>query len=380
MNKVKNIWKRCKNFIGKCFHRRLFAKVFGKRTLYLAIVFAGLFLLCMGTNLYQNHIVSNLKDETVKERWTKENDYALVSVFFPQQEDSIDENTLIGTQHSIEQTLSDLSMTTSNPSQRLFVTNYYERGSMTLTRGENQVTVETMGIMEDFFLFHPAEFVSGNGLVTDGCMSDYVVLDEKTAFQLFGAIDVAGMSVTIQGSPHIVSGVVKNTEEKLLEEAGKPNQMIYASIQSLNSYGSTTGIACYELLCPEPYDGFALQTLQTVFDGYKDSAEFIDNSKRFEVAHEWKVLTSLRTRSMQTKAIVYPYWENVSRHYENIFAIFLLFRGIVYITLIIFVLILVIIKWKHKLFTKEDIQNGFIRLIEKGREKRKMRRKEGKRL
>ena len=51
-------------------------------------------------------------------------------------------------------------------------------------------------------------------------MKDYIVLDKGTAWKLFGALNVTGMTVEIGGVPFIVAGVYEPMDIPLAKEAG----------------------------------------------------------------------------------------------------------------------------------------------------------------
>lgn len=55
----------------------------------------------------------------------------------------------------------------------------------------------------------PGSYFSGSDL-----MQDHIILDQDSAWQLFGSYDVEGMQVMIGNVPHIVSGVIRREEAK----------------------------------------------------------------------------------------------------------------------------------------------------------------------
>ena len=56
--------------------------------------------------------------------------------------------------------------------------------------------------------------------------------------------------------------------------------------------------------------------------------ELIECSARFDLLHRIAVLQNFGIRSMTTKNIVFPYWENRARGYEDISALFLVLESI----------------------------------------------------
>ncbi len=323
--------------------------------------------------LVQKKTSENLIDQRMANRWSKDHDYAQVSLFFPYGTE-LEETDIKGVDYQINHTLEEISMFAENPSQRLFLSCWYSTGSITLTRESATASVEAIGVSGDFFLFHPMEFISGEPIPTNSLMTDYVVLDERTAWNLFGATNVAGMEVRINGIPHIVSGVVKPDISKLSTLAGSKENLIYTTNESLKEYGTLDSAMAFELVMPEPYEGFAMDSLQKCFEKYKDSGEWIDNSKRFEFFKLWKIFKIRKSMVMQTKPVVYPYWENLARFYENKFIGFWEIRIIIYVISSITVILELISIWKMRTFDKEDIKDAWIHMIERMREKRNLRK------
>ena len=66
-----------------------------------------------------------------------------------------------------------------------------------------------MGVGGDFFSFHRMFLRSGNYIAESDLMHDRVVLDKELAWKLFGAIEVDGMELEINGKRFIVAGVVE---------------------------------------------------------------------------------------------------------------------------------------------------------------------------
>ena len=218
--------------------------------------------------LCQKHNTSQLVDQCVKDRWTDENDFAEVSIFFPvANEVNIEQFQTI--QHSILKTLEEVSLEADTENRRSFIDCFYQIGSITVNRGSAKLDLTAYGVSKDFFLFHPMKFVSGEPIPSGDAMRDYVVIDEKTAWNLFGATDVAGMTVYVEGIPHIISGVIEKAEDRLSELAGNDQNIIYVTNETLTQYGTSQGYIGYELLAPEPYEGFALSTLKDVSQSMK---------------------------------------------------------------------------------------------------------------
>ena len=60
---------------------------------------------------------------------------------------------------------------------------------------------------------------------------------------------------------------------------------------------------------------------------------------------------------MQTKPVIYPYWENNARAYENILAVIFLIQIICQIILFVMTAIIVVQAYRHKKWTVGQIVN-----------------------
>ena len=106
--------------------------------------------------------------------------------------------------------------------------------------------------------------------------------------------------------------------------------------------------------------------------------EVLENSNRFSLLNELKVLAAYGTRSMNGKAIIYPYWENIARGYEDIIALLLLFMIILIVYPTVLIVLLIIYLWRHKTWTVKSVwdmgKDKWERYLEKKREERKQKK------
>ncbi|MBR6628164.1 MAG: ABC transporter permease [Lachnospiraceae bacterium] len=270
-------------------------------------------------------ISSDLPDQQAAMRWSDNGNVSQISCYFAegsQMTPEIFENF----RHSLDSLLQQESITveSENPGARLWVDCYSAEGSVILSGSRNQMTVDAMGVGGDFFLFHPFQLMAGAYFSGNDLMQDYCVLDETAAWQLFGSNNIAGQTVNIGGVPHVVSGVISHPKGRLYEAAGLTESRIYLSYESLVKYGESRGINHYEILMPDPVDGYAMEKVKTGLNMHDREAEYIENNKRFSFQNIYHVIKSVGTRSMSGKAIIFPFWENVARGCEDMVALCLL--------------------------------------------------------
>ena len=82
---------------------------------------------------------------------------------------------------------------------------------------------------------------------------------------------------------------------------------------------------------------------------------------------------------MNGRAIIYPYWENIARGYEDILAVLTLFEMLFLIYALGIALVFFCIWWKHKGWTLKDVRHWLTdkaqRRLERFREDKKNRKK-----
>jgi hypothetical protein len=304
------------------------------------------FLVQLGENILQD----NLYDQQEASRWSSAGDAAQISCFFPQNAIE-DINVFLETEQKIDTALQEASLEAQNEEARLWMDAISQEGEVTLTSDRASVTVKAMGVKNDFFSFHPLDLVTGSFFNQDSMMQDGVVIDEETAWQLFGSSDVAGMEFTIGQVPHYITGVISRKTGRMAEAAGLDQSFCYLSLDSLRDYGTVEGGICYEAVLPNPIDGFAASTITTAVDLENLNGVLVENSKRYSLLSLGQVILDFGTRSMSDSGIIYPYWENLARGYEDIFGLTLLVKIILLILPCILVLALIIYLWKKKTWT-----------------------------
>ena len=326
INRIKGHLMECVNSI----HLRLLN--------YIGFIVIILFMLIIFVlALIRGGIAGKLDDQQIVSRWTDGNDYAAVSLFFPYGT-KIDSMAVLSAENTVTVSLNGISMVPTSDSQRLWVDCFIEQGTVTAKTDRASESLKAYGIRGDYFLFHPMEFVSGGYMPSDSVMKDYVIIDELTAWNLFGAIEVDGMYLYIGGVPHLITGVVKVPDDKLSKAGGSCEKVIYLSCESLEAYGTVETALSYELLMPEPYEGFAFEAIHAAFTSYEKTGVWVDNSKRFGWRHLYDVFKARNSQIMQTKPVIYPYWENVALYKENICMHILIVQFVLaIITFIVFV-------------------------------------------
>ena len=343
-------------------------------------------LFCLGVFLILSGVISTIihrqETQSMAERWGKNGDAAQISCFFS-TDAFVSEDGIKGFEHGLDTALQEASITqeSQNPGARLWADAYSARGQITISSDRATVSADAIGIGGDFFLFHPLRLLKGSFFSGNDLMQDYCVLDEDAAWQLFGSNDIAGMTVTIRGIPHIVTGVIRREEGRFAEAAGLDSTLVYVSYQTLSTLGSTQGINHYEIVMPNPVTNYAYNYVRDSIGVTELEMDILENGSRYSFLNRLKTIAAFGTRSMNGKAILYPYWENVARGYEDVLALLTLISLLFLVYPLILLIICVIRWWKNKTWTVKSVylklKDKAERMMEKVREEIGQRKEQG---
>lgn len=317
-------------------------------------------------------------EQRIARRWSSDGGTAQVSCFFSPNA-GVTQDSIESFEHSLDNALKEASIEqeSPNPGARLWADAYSADGTITLSTDKGTVQADALGIGGDFFLFHQLRLLSGSYFSGNDLMHDYVILDRETAWQLFGSTDVAGMLVTISGRPHMVIGVVERPSGKLYEAAGLDGPRVFVSYETLSAYGNSGGINHFEIVMPNPVKQYALNYVREQLGSQEREVEVLENSTRYGIGKRLRLLLDFGTRSMNGKAIIYPYWENVARGYEDILALLTLFQMVFAIYPSGVLLVWIVIRWKNKTWTARTVFVAVSDKLQRVGEKRREKRKNG---
>lgn len=293
--------------------------------------------------------IDKLSDQQMALRWDAEGDSAQVSCFFAENVE-IDEFMIKSFEKKLEQSLTEVlpqEETDKENDKRLFIDAYSSLGNITVTSDKGKLEeASAVGIGGDFFQFHPLQLISGRYFSGNELMKDSIILDEDAAWQLFGSNDIDGMTVMIGGVPHYVAGVVKRPEGRLARSAGLDKTIVYVSHETLSGYGKTDGISSYEVVAPDPVKRFVYNFVKEKMGVDEKNMIVVENSSRYLPETLIPVMLDFGTRSMQNTSVRFPYWENIARGWEDVFALVLLLRGLLLLIPTVIMIIFIARKWR----------------------------------
>lgn len=296
-----------------------------KKVLILAsCVIAAILLVCI-----ERGIVGSLSTQQLAKRWSKENDFAQVACYFS-ADNRIDVSQIAALQHSLATSLEEAAIESINEEGgRNWVDAYSSQGECQISSKRGNMKVRVFGVGGDFFQFHPLTLMDGSYFDGTDENADGVILDEIVAWQLFGSNYVSGMEIEINDSIYPVRGVVRSDNGMFSEAVEEEAATIYVSFEILEKlYSGKVGVDCYEVLIANPVKEFGKEAVAKAVGMDEKEYELVEVSARFDFQHRIEVLKNFGIRSMNTRNIVFPYWENRAKGYEDVSALFLVLETI----------------------------------------------------
>lgn len=334
--------------------------------LFLAnCILAALVLVCFA--IFQA-VAGTLESIHAADRFRGDNEmrFAQLACFMPEDGGKSEEDIRLFHQ-TLDQKLTDASLEAPEGAS-LYTDAYSGHISLNVTGDHGSATVKAIGVGGNFFQFHPLRLRSGSYISENDFMQDRVVLDETLAWQLFGGFDVAGLSVTIDGKPFYVAGVVRRESDFATKEAYLDGASMFLSYSAMKSLDENSTITCYEIVMPDPISGFARGVLTENFD--VGTGDIVENSSRYSLENLFSVIGDFGKRSMRNNGVIYPYWENAVRLTEDYLALLLvlmlLFGLCPAVTLLVLAIRQVIRTWRT---LKREVPARLDRARERRREK-----------
>lgn len=264
-----------------------------------------------------------LLSQQAADYWAGDSDerFAQVSYFFPVDKPT-STDSIMAFRKTIDSKLADVGIEAKEDGE-YWADAYSATGSLTVEGDRNSAEATAIGVGGDYFLFHPYELLSGSFISADDLMKDRVVLDYELAWNLFGGDQLEGMTVTINGKPYYVAGVVRRETDKFSKKAFEGEPAIFMPYETLNSLtggtdgGTSTGMSsgagidCYEIVMPDPISDFARTFVDDSFKSSEGLA--VENSTRYDFSSIFELFRDFGNRSIVDKGMIFPYWENAAR-------------------------------------------------------------------
>ena len=300
-----------------------------------------LLLLAGISGLFLRHITNMLPSQQAAERWGGANAgrFAQVTVFLPEY-GGLTPHLVNGFMSSVfgELTLQGLAPHTPAGAP---VHAYSAEGMLQVaSRSRGPIDVYVTGVGGNFFLFHPVQLISGASLPTESMNRDLVVIDETLAWRLFGATNVAGMDVMINGAPYVISGVYRTLDNFASRAAYGDMPHMFLFYDALADIRGSVPITTLEVVLPNPLTGMAETIVREALDAVnvdEDGFRLVNNTGRYRFLPLLGVARDFGERSMYRTGLRLPHWENAARMVEDFaaMALVLLLILLLYPTIVI---------------------------------------------
>lgn len=267
-------------------------------------------------------ISSPLHSQKAAERWQGEGEleFSQLSFYIPESE-KLDVGKIFSFRYAMLDKFREAALDVSS-SQTLFCDAWSTGGKVKISSATGQGEVYAIAVGGSFFNFHPVRLLSGSYINETDLMQDRVLLDEDTAWLLFGGTELQGMNVKINGVPFVVAGVISREDDRATDKAYTHGMGIFMSFEAYSALKENAGISCYELVMAEPVENFAYNFADEKFP--IGGGEIVKNTGRYSPEALFKVIKDFGSRSMQTHGVIYPYWENAARYIEDWCALLML--------------------------------------------------------
>lgn len=300
-------------------------------------------------------VTKNLYDQQTVKRWAENgDDYAQISCFYPISAELSDFGYL-SIHHAVEEALTKASLTAESENAELFTDAYSVTGKMHISTENEGKEVNVVGVSDTFFLFHPVRLLTGSYFDENMLMKDGVILDEDTAFLLYGSEDVVGMPVYIGNVQYYIRGVAARDDSYFAKKAGLSEAVCFVPVDTLKTYGTIEGSYTYEVVMPNPVDGFAKDTVGAALNDTQQKIEVIENSERFSLDAKKEIVLDFGVRSMNRNSILYPYWENIARAVEDICGLLFVLQSLSFVTAAVLLILYIRILYKNRTWSVKGI-------------------------
>ena len=285
--------------------------------IFIIVLNAVSLLLFLLAAVLESFTEASLPDQHMSERWAGDKKYAQISLFTEDMSPYVLDG-IFNARVDIDKKLVENSLSPENENSRLWV-DAFSTTQMKAAVSSDKTTSEVSMIVTggDFFMFHPQDMISGYYYSDDDTMHDRVVIDNVLAWQLYGASDIVGKPVIINGKYFYVAGVFRPSENSDSEKVYGSKPRLFMPYRGYELLGETPYFSCYEVCLPDPVTGLGKQIISDVIKMDKESYRLVENSSRYGLKNRFLLLRDAGIRSVVDIPIVYPYWENAARITED---------------------------------------------------------------
>lgn len=288
----------------------------------ICLIALGIFELCVSV------MENNIGYIHAGERWSADGSpYAVISMY-AEEGAGVTSDQISQWAYSTDAKLLESSVTPKE-NARTWAYCYGNEDTLTVSGPMGTAAAETMAVGGDFFLFHPLKFTYGSAFLNDNSNPMGVVIDRDLAWKIFGAENIVGMVLQIEGLDFTVVGVSeKESGSEIYTHTYGDRPRMYMSFAGYAKLRGDGGITMYEAALPNAVRSFA----RNIFDGAvrvnEETTWVFEVSDRFSLKNRYENMKTLKYSWIRENRIEYPYWENEAKVADYRCAVMMIFEVI----------------------------------------------------
>lgn len=263
---------------------------------------------------------SRYSPDNAKRLWDSDTyDYSQISLYLTPRS-GLDIMSVYSLRSSINAKLKENSIVKEDQDSdgRLWIDSSSGECDLTVNGNNISCNVTATGTWGDYFIFHPEMLLSGSYYGNEDINFDRVILDKECSWQLFGAIDTAGMTVTINNMTFHVAAVVDTSDNDRDKMAYGDKPRIYIPFEAMKILDPNAAITAYEVCIPNIVKDFAYTLMTEVNPASENDSKIIDQTGRFDIIRLFQNFGNIPQMVMVDTNLSYPWFENRIRGAEII--------------------------------------------------------------
>lgn len=268
--------------------------------------------------------------------------YKRISVFFSRKSE-MDKSSIMQLRNKLTEQLFNSPSVETEEKKSIFMDAYEGTEPIEISYQSNFEQANASFVGGHYFEFHSMSFLSGNKFSEEDLMQDKAVISEALSFALFGSSDSVGKTIWVNEKGIFICGVVKEKKGWIPRLANADTKKIYLPYALAEQLGCNLSLSSYEILLPEPLEGFAGKTVEDALSINRYNREasmqekeisILEETTRFRTMRLLQTGLSLHERTMKKIPIAFPDWENERIIVENQLLFIYVIRMIIGIWLI----------------------------------------------
>ena len=292
-----------------------------------AVVFAAAVLLLGMFELIVSGFSGSIGFLDAGKRWSAGGDRFAVITLYTEEGAALSKDQVESWIRNMDAALLESSVS-PNENARSWAYTYAAEETMTVAGPKDDQSAEVIAAGGDFFVFHPQEFVCGSAFLNDASNPNGVVIDEDLAWKIFGATNIVGMEMSVDGIPFVVTGVSRRASEHgvYAYTYGERPRMYMSYAGYIKLRGDGNHITMFETALPNAVKGFANNIFRGAVTANEDTMTVTEATERFSILNRFHNMKILKYSWIRENKIEYPYWENEAKVADYRCAVLMIFE------------------------------------------------------